>query len=518
MSYSTASPHSLQQHPDSNEHVYFSRITQQWEPVWFYATMLKKLSSFAQAIDRCAPSSRELVWSHIFSLYNQANRKCSDLFGPIIDEWCHSQAIDLSAIEIMYTSFLQIYNQYPGLFEDMLAPASSPIDHSLSYSTGIMDGKMVDLKKEDKPKAIKLSNTSLIWGNTFPASIQQFSLLLNWAPLLEKLPPNQKEAIWNTCQFFPLFTDSFDRSSFRKTFLKWASNIYAHLSHITILFASIGFLRDKGIIKHQFFFPNTTVPVFNNGAKTPSPPTYPPSSPHPSHQRQQHFSPASPVSPSSSSSSPSHRASPSTSRSPSPVTPGADFQSQPLHHFYPTLPGTPAHPVLPTLDGLRNPKSLPFDSLSLPPLTLSSTPLATPPSGPGTSSSRLGLLALAAFQADDTTEGAAPQPSSASIPFPPLSSRPLPKDQDAQTSPIKREAEPKPELPKPAPAPSSAPLPAADAPETQQPASILAPAAPIKREPAMMKIIKRKNSCSDYHNDDESKRPRTMNLSHILCS
>jgi hypothetical protein len=175
---------SLQQVGDnSNEHVYFSRITEQWEPVWFYATMLKKLGSFAQAIDRCSSTSRELVWSHIFSLYNQPNRKCSDLFGPIIDEWCHSQAIDLSAIEIMYTSFLQMYNQYPGLFEDMLAPAPSPLSagerEPLSYSGGLFaDGKMVEFKKEEpKPKPIKLSNTSLIWGNSFPASIQQFSLV-----------------------------------------------------------------------------------------------------------------------------------------------------------------------------------------------------------------------------------------------------------------------------------------------------------------------------------------------------
>jgi hypothetical protein len=77
--------------------------------------------------------------------------------------------------------------------------------------------------------------------------------LLSWATLLEKLPPNQKEAIWNTCQFFPLFSsDVFDRASFRKTFLKWAGNLPAHLSHITLLFGAIGFLRDKGIIKVCF--------------------------------------------------------------------------------------------------------------------------------------------------------------------------------------------------------------------------------------------------------------------------
>lgn len=180
MSYHSSNTLNLQQNGGDNEHVYFSRITQQWEPVWFYATMLKKLSSFAQAIDRCAPTSRELVWSHIFTLYNQPNRKCSDLFGPIIDEWCHSQAIDLSAIEIMYTSFLQMYNQYPGLFEDMLAPASSPLtEHPLSYSGNLFaDGKVVEFKKEEpKPKPIKLSNTSLIWGSSFTASVQQFSLV-----------------------------------------------------------------------------------------------------------------------------------------------------------------------------------------------------------------------------------------------------------------------------------------------------------------------------------------------------
>lgn len=142
--------------------------------------MLKKLSSFAQAIDRCARGSRELVWSHIFYLYNQSNRKCSDVFSPIIEEWCQSQSIDLSAIEIMYTSFLQVYNQYPGLFEDVLTPASSIGDSSpFSYSAPFADSKSMDFKRDDqtKVKAIKLNNTSLIWGNSYSASVQQFSLV-----------------------------------------------------------------------------------------------------------------------------------------------------------------------------------------------------------------------------------------------------------------------------------------------------------------------------------------------------
>eukprot|EP00026_Physarum_polycephalum_P006382 Phypoly_transcript_06424.p1 GENE.Phypoly_transcript_06424~~Phypoly_transcript_06424.p1 ORF type:complete len:596 (-),score=154.56 Phypoly_transcript_06424:7-1662(-) len=551
MSYHSNNTLSLQQVGDSNnEHVYFSRITQQWEPVWFYATMLKKLGSFAQAIDRCSPTSRELVWSHIFSLYNQPNRKCTDLFGPIIDEWCHSQAIDLSAIEIMYTSFLQIYNQYPGLFEDMLTPAPSSLstgerEHSLSYSGGLFsDGKMVEFKKEEpKPKPIKLSNTSLIWGSSFTSSIQQFSLLLNWAPLLEKLPPNQKEAIWNTCQFFPLFTESFDRSSFRKTFLKWASNIYAHLSHITILFASIGFLRDKGIIKHQFFYPNTTVPVFNNGAKTQPPPAspyYPP----PTHPL---FTPPSPLSsPSSSPSLTSHSSSPSvTSRSPSPATSGSDFQAQALHHFYPhaSSPSHP-HPVLPTLDGMRAAKSLPFDSLSLPPLSLPSAPLPTPAPtsapatapAPGTSSSRLGLLALAAFQVDDTAE-VAQQPGAGVFPtLAPRQNQTPKENQDAPTATptksvpasLSKVEEVNPDarpptlkLPASSPTPSNSTVERpATTPTEQKEVVTSAPATTLpKKEPAaMMKIGKRKNSsCSDYH-DDEAKRPRPMNLSHILCS
>ncbi len=167
--------------------------------------MLKKLSSFAQAIDRCGRASRELVWSHVFYLYNHPSpsRKCNDLFSPIIDEWCQSQSIDLSAIEIMYTSFLQIYNQYPGLFEDVLTPAtpssesshfslyppSSPPSPSPSPSYSMESSKsMMDFnsnnsnsnsKREEqaKIKTIKLNNTSLIWGCAFSSSVQQFSLV-----------------------------------------------------------------------------------------------------------------------------------------------------------------------------------------------------------------------------------------------------------------------------------------------------------------------------------------------------
>lgn len=213
---------------------------------------------------------------------------------------------------------------------------------------------------------------------------------------------------------------------------------------------------------------------------------------------------------------------------------------QPLHHFFsrpnttPSSSASSSHPVLPTLDGTtpRTPsKSHPFDSLSLPPLTLPSHPL-TPsanqgsssgqsPAGTnnaaGTSSSRLGLLALAAFQADDTeapqaTNAAPKQESTASPQKSPTRTDIKPQSPDVE--PMQLEASPKHESTETAVSQEIVTPIKSETVETPR-------SSPTDKKDApapTMKIVKRKNSsCADYH-DEDGKRPRTMNLSHILCS
>jgi len=527
--------------------VFFSRITQKWEPIRFYSALLKKLKNLAQAIDRCSRHSRELVWSQLFYLYNQPPRKCSDLFMPAIDAWCQNQSIDLFAIEAMYYSFVHSMSQYPNLFDDPSnssfsslpfplpsplsslnsspsenLPSFSPSSASLfamgasSPSSSLPITKVKDTGNPAiKTKGIALSNTSLIWGSDFSAAIQQFALLLNWAPLLEKLPPNQKEAIWNTCQFFPLFSnDIFERTSFRKTFLKWAGNPAAHVDHIVILFASIGFLRDKGIVKHQFFYPNTTQPVFNNGVRRgqtvmqlrssqslslsrenttplPSPASVPTTtvptcldhastegagdahiravSPHNFFSLIKHEPSTSPSSPVSS---------PMYSNAfpfASPTRTSSSLFSLP----YPT---TSTNSNTSFLHNTKSPSS-PFTDFghAATPSTSSST------SNNSSSSSQLGLLALAAI-ADEQDNGENRQPA-----YSQNNNHSINNTSSASTAPTSQSNS------------NFFPIPISSFANTGMLSSS-----------QTVKLHKRKSSCGEY--EEETKKPRAMNLSHILCS
>eukprot|EP01111_Echinosteliopsis_oligospora_P012335 TRINITY_DN4200_c0_g1_i1.p1 TRINITY_DN4200_c0_g1~~TRINITY_DN4200_c0_g1_i1.p1 ORF type:complete len:488 (+),score=108.74 TRINITY_DN4200_c0_g1_i1:121-1584(+) len=466
-SMNPAARHNFKQTDSHSESGLFSHLSHQWETVSYYSKTLKHLSSFAQAIDRCSPRCREMVWNRIWYQYNQPPRGY-DLFSPIIEGWCSSSSMDLVAVETMYSAFVHCCENFPPLLEEMQSNAVVPLPINTKPA-----------EKEERKNNTNIT-TSLIWDSQFTSAIQQFSLLLSWAQLLERLPPNQKEAIWNTCQFFPLFSETdFDRTSFRKTFYQWANNPAKYATHITVAFSAIGFLRDKGVIKHQFFYPNTNTPVFTNGVRSYSPRTYTPS-PIPASSSTSSVEPSplskratispTPLLPSSLSCTPLPPPSPpvESPRLAPRHTPSPSLSASPSKEIFGPSPGTI---TLPPLNSLSPRQQLPQPAPqpqpqqptqqptqpTLPKLHMRSSP---PPS-------QLGLLAMAASEMDE--------PSVASSKVDPPTLSPLSWD--------------------------------------------IKPDFASKKEtsPPQMKILKRKTP-PELDAEEMNKKPRAMNLSHILCS
>ncbi|EGC36487.1 hypothetical protein DICPUDRAFT_151045 [Dictyostelium purpureum] len=102
-----------------------------------------------------------------------------------------------------------------------------------------------------------------VWSTELPSVFQQLSLLQSWSPYLQKLSPFCKELIWKTCGLFVHFTN-FERSSFLVTFLRWSKDPIPNLSHITIMFSAIGYLKERGLLKIDLFYPQTNTPVFKD--------------------------------------------------------------------------------------------------------------------------------------------------------------------------------------------------------------------------------------------------------------
>jgi hypothetical protein len=103
------------------------------------------------------------------------------------------------------------------------------------------------------------------FGTDYLANLEKLICLQTWAPTLDKLAPSDKIAIWRICQLIPSFGNNFDAASFRKTINKWVQDPINNMMAVNLLFSAIGYLKHHGVLKHEFFYPKTLVPVFKTG-------------------------------------------------------------------------------------------------------------------------------------------------------------------------------------------------------------------------------------------------------------
>eukprot|EP01133_Synstelium_polycarpum_P010861 gene10861-12651_t len=219
----------------TSDSMFYSPTFKRYESVTFYANLLSILKQYTVIVDQCPPMIRKLIWSQIFQLLGQPQRQCDIPFTPVINSWLGEKSVDLMDIETYFAAFTQAQIDNASIFPQF--PAVS----SLFY--------------------IPESKIPSVWGTELSSVFSQLSLLQSWCNGLERLNPKHKDLVWRTCRSFSDFIN-YDRASFTKTLQIWTLDPVPNLSHITVLFAAVGYLKEMGVIRSDFFYCNSSVPVF----------------------------------------------------------------------------------------------------------------------------------------------------------------------------------------------------------------------------------------------------------------
>eukprot|EP00013_Stygamoeba_regulata_P024558 CAMPEP_0177650148 /NCGR_PEP_ID=MMETSP0447-20121125/11774_1 /TAXON_ID=0 /ORGANISM="Stygamoeba regulata, Strain BSH-02190019" /LENGTH=433 /DNA_ID=CAMNT_0019152971 /DNA_START=85 /DNA_END=1386 /DNA_ORIENTATION=- len=161
----------------------------------------------------------------------------------------------------------------PGLLSSTASNASlnSTSDFSASSSTpsspsrndpDLSECQAALLSSFKSTPAVSGSRAYEFWkGKGFTSPLHQLVMLQSWASTLDKLSPANKQMLWNTCRMVPSF-QNYNLKSFRRTVGNWANSILPNIHCVTILFGAVGFLKHHGILKNEFYYPNTTISVF----------------------------------------------------------------------------------------------------------------------------------------------------------------------------------------------------------------------------------------------------------------
>ncbi|EFA86357.1 hypothetical protein PPL_00149 [Heterostelium album PN500] len=105
-------------------------------------------------------------------------------------------------------------------------------------------------------------NHPSVWSTELSSVFSQLALLQSWSTGLDRLSSNSRDSIWRTCRYIQQFIN-YDKTSFVKTIHKWTIDPIPNLSHITVLFAAIGYLKEMGVIRGEFNYTNNlNSPVF----------------------------------------------------------------------------------------------------------------------------------------------------------------------------------------------------------------------------------------------------------------
>jgi len=109
-----------------------------------------------------------------------------------------------------------------------------------------------DIAKED---SIRINGANCM------SAVYQINLLQHWIPVLERLSPVNKTQIWETCILMPEFRN-YNITSYKKTINEWAKDIASNSNSIIIMFGAIGYLKQHGILKNDFYFLDSNSVVF----------------------------------------------------------------------------------------------------------------------------------------------------------------------------------------------------------------------------------------------------------------
>eukprot|EP00727_Mastigamoeba_balamuthi_P006642 m51a1_g2599 hypothetical protein (452) ;mRNA; f:453125-455053 len=238
--------------------------------IQFYGRLLVALHDYARAADQAAKNLRCIVWREVSQFAGRptpnepgadaqsADAPTSDYgyLEPLIVRLVRNSTVNLVALEIVYEGFMQAQRRFPEVFGNLFAPLpdASPAPASPEPSpAGPVGGP--------GPRAQR-SNMDCLWGHTIQSSLLHLNLLHSWMNTLDKLSPFHKKVIWDTSRLVPAFRN-YDMGSFRKTINAWVADPLPNAPAITAMFGAIGFLAYHNVLKHEFYYPNVRVAVFN---------------------------------------------------------------------------------------------------------------------------------------------------------------------------------------------------------------------------------------------------------------
>lgn len=243
------------------------------------------------------------------------------LLEPFVAGLLRLPTVNLVALELVYQSFHQAQRRYPDVFANMFAPVTecggaedTPADpdeavtegpgshqqgqqqeqeHSQKQAPQHREGATGEqqLQQQQAGERRRQVGYDTIWGSTIASALLQLNLLHAWIPTLERLSPFHKKALWDVCRLVPLFAEAYPSAEqgaagedgkgeadkegssssgkqeretlpFRALITEWVHNPLQHTAHVTVLFGAVAYLSYFKVIKHEFFYPGSRVPVF----------------------------------------------------------------------------------------------------------------------------------------------------------------------------------------------------------------------------------------------------------------
>lgn len=291
-----------------------------YKSLGFYSRLLTAVQRYARTVDCAGRHFRQLVWRELYQFSGRAPASdvafdistagAHGLLEPFVAGLLRLPTVNLVALELVYQSFHQAQRRYPDVFANMFAPVSDcgaaedapadPDEAGTEGPCGQNEQKQAPLQhqqqqqqeqqqeqqnegKEQQPRGRRRQVAyDTIWGSTIASALLQLNLLHAWIPTLERLSPFHKKALWDVCRLVPLFAAAYPSAEqeaagddakavgekerepmpFRALITEWVHNPLQHTAHVTVLFGAVAYLSYFKVIKHEFFYPGSRVPVF----------------------------------------------------------------------------------------------------------------------------------------------------------------------------------------------------------------------------------------------------------------
>jgi hypothetical protein len=245
------------------------------------------LKKFCHSMDCSDEDNRQAVWKQFIQNGYPGNGPKPDprslnYFSPLLDIWIKDSMQYGQCIDILYKTAQRITMVRDGR-EVFRANLPRMREEGLDKKTIYVPvaRRLQQVEQDIKAGNVKVPNCAVDnivppspspFGCDYLALLVQLKFLESWGPTLDSLAPSYKASIWRISKIFEEFGSNHDMTSFRKTIARWSQSPLENLDSIRLLFSAIGYLKNAGVLKHEFFYPSKSgeslYPVFRSGNET----------------------------------------------------------------------------------------------------------------------------------------------------------------------------------------------------------------------------------------------------------